>query len=83
MNMMMEQQPDPSATYTTCPRCGRNTLRTDRPAMNALSRTDNQTYVCGECGTDEGLAAMAAGMALHSKDAWRAPQAATLFMSEP
>lgn len=72
---------DPNATYTTCPRCGRNTLRTDRPAMNALSRTDNETYVCSECGTNEGLEAMAAGMALHSKDAWRAPEAATLRVS--
>ena len=82
MSMMMDA-PDPNARYTTCPRCGENTLRIDRPAMNALSRTDNLTYVCSRCGTEEGLQAMAAGMALHSKDAWRAPQAATLKMETP
>jgi predicted RNA-binding Zn-ribbon protein involved in translation (DUF1610 family) len=42
-------------TYTTCPRCGQETLRTDRPVMNALSRTDNKTYVCSPCGTDEAM----------------------------
>lgn len=42
-------------TYTSCPRCGENTLRTDRPVMNALSRRDNKTYVCSSCGTSEAL----------------------------
>lgn len=42
-------------TYTTCPRCGQETLRTDRVVMNALSRKDNKTYVCSPCGTDEAL----------------------------
>lgn len=42
-------------TYTTCPRCGENTLRTDRPVMNALSRSDNKTYVCSPCGTAEAM----------------------------
>lgn len=77
----MAHPEDPNAEYTTCPRCGQNTLRTDRPAMNALSRTDNETYVCSSCGTSEGLEAMAAGMALHSKEAWKAPEAATLRVS--
>lgn len=53
--MIFGQSYDPNAEYTTCPRCGRDTLRTDRPALNALSRTDNETYVCSECGTDEAL----------------------------
>lgn len=73
---------DPNGTYGTCPRCGEETLRLDRPAMNALSRTDNATYVCSRCGTNEGLEAMAAGMALHSKAAWRAPEAATHRLSD-
>jgi predicted RNA-binding Zn-ribbon protein involved in translation (DUF1610 family) len=42
-------------TFTNCPRCGENTLRTDRPVMNALSRKDNKTYVCSPCGTSEAL----------------------------
>jgi predicted RNA-binding Zn-ribbon protein involved in translation (DUF1610 family) len=42
-------------TFTSCPRCGENTLRTDRPVMNALSRRDNKTYVCSSCGTSEAL----------------------------
>lgn len=46
---------DEQATFAICPRCGNQKLRTDRPAMNALSRTDNQTYVCSDCGTAEAL----------------------------
>ena len=37
-----------------CPRCGRNTMRTDRPALNALSRYAD-VYICDECGTEEAL----------------------------
>ena len=38
-----------------CPVDGcENILRTPL-AMNALSRRDNKTYICGECGTMEGL----------------------------
>lgn len=75
----LEPANDPNAEYTICPRCGQNTLRVDRPFMNALSRTDDRTYVCSPCGTSEGLEAMAAGKRLHSQGAWRAPQAASLF----
>lgn len=42
-------------TFAPCPRCGENTLRTDRPALNALSRADNETYVCSPCGTAEAM----------------------------
>jgi predicted RNA-binding Zn-ribbon protein involved in translation (DUF1610 family) len=72
---------DPNATYGTCPRCGEETLRLDRPAMNALSRTDNETYVCSDCGTSEALEDFARGMSRHSKDAWKAPNAVTLHLS--
>lgn len=70
---------DPNAVYDTCPRCGEQTLRVDRPAMNALSRTDNKTYVCSDCGTSEGLEDFMRGMQRHSKDEWVAPQAAILL----
>lgn len=37
-----------------CPRCGTQPLD-DNLVRNALSRKDNQTYVCPSCGTDEAL----------------------------
>ena len=37
-----------------CPRCKKNTMR-DEEAMNALSRRDNETYICSPCGTAEAL----------------------------
>ena len=36
----------------TCPRCGKET--NDYPA---LSRTDNKTNICSQCGTDEAMTA--------------------------
>jgi hypothetical protein len=39
---------------TNCPRCG-EPLNQERPALNALSRVDNETYICSACGTMEGL----------------------------
>jgi hypothetical protein len=45
-----------------CPRCGigsylpySETWREGDPAPPALSRTDNRTYVCSSCGTDEAM----------------------------
>lgn len=38
---------------TTCPRCGENRMRAD--IVNALSRKDNETYICSSCGTDEAM----------------------------
>lgn len=46
---------DPGATWAPCPRCSLPRLRTDRPALNALSRTDNATHVCSPCGSDEAM----------------------------
>ena len=43
------------ATYGPCPRCGEEKYRTDREVMNALSRRDNKTYICSNCGTEEAL----------------------------
>jgi predicted RNA-binding Zn-ribbon protein involved in translation (DUF1610 family) len=82
MTAMAPEPYDPNAEYGTCPRCGEETLRTDRPAMNALSRTDNATYVCSGCGTSEALEDFARGMSRQSKDAWKSPQSATLLMTD-
>ena len=37
-----------------CPRCMTNEM-TDMLAGNALSRKDNETYVCSPCGEDESI----------------------------
>lgn len=36
-----------------CPKCGKETNR-----LLALSRTDNETMICDECGTKEALDAV-------------------------
>jgi hypothetical protein len=35
-----------------CPRCLRNTFY-EEEVMNALSRMDNESYICGDCGLYE------------------------------
>ena len=37
-----------------CPRCGRMTMNTERPMLNALSRYAD-VYICAKCGTDEAV----------------------------
>lgn len=37
-----------------CPRCKKNKLY-KIPALNSVSRRDNKTHICGECGTEEAL----------------------------
>ena len=37
-----------------CPRCKVRDLHPDE-VMNALSRKDNETYICSQCGTEEAL----------------------------
>ncbi len=37
-----------------CPRCGEPKID-EREVMNALSRRDNKTYICSDCGTEEAL----------------------------
>ena len=39
-----------TTTERTCPKCG--CIYTERPA---LSRTDNETLICPDCGTREAL----------------------------
>jgi predicted RNA-binding Zn-ribbon protein involved in translation (DUF1610 family) len=38
----------------TCPRCGLMKMR-DIEVQNALSRRDNKTHICSDCGTEEAL----------------------------
>jgi hypothetical protein len=45
-----------------CPRCEQNRFtpygvdwEPSMPALPALSRADNKTYICSECGQDEAL----------------------------
>lgn len=45
----------------TCPKCGRN--YTERPA---LSRLDNETLICPDCGTREALDSM--GISIEEQD---------------
>lgn len=35
-----------------CPRCHEGTMR-EVKSHNALSRRDNKTYICSQCGTEE------------------------------
>ena len=37
-----------------CPRCETNKLHS-KESSNALSRIDNETYVCSDCAKEEGL----------------------------
>ena len=38
----------------TCPRCKLLALE-DIDVRNSLSRKDNKTYICNQCGTDEAM----------------------------
>ncbi len=39
-----------------CPRCEKERLWIgENKALNALSRSDNKTYVCSPCGRDEAI----------------------------
>lgn len=40
--------------YKQCPRCGKERLH-PVPALNALSRRDNSTYICSPCGSHEAV----------------------------
>lgn len=41
-----------------CPSCNINELHEDE-VMNSLSRTDNETYICNDCGTKEAMEELA------------------------
>lgn len=51
--MLSEQEMD-EMSEDVCPRCESTLLHTQR-AMDALSRRDNETYVCSACGEDEAV----------------------------
>jgi len=36
----------------TCPRCKKKTMHNKR-VWNSLSRRDNNTYICNDCGNEE------------------------------
>lgn len=60
---------------TICPKCGQNTLyRQPYEAWNAVSRLDNRTYICPECGTLEALETIMAGSPA-PKSRWTLPHA--------
>lgn len=40
--------------YKECPRCNEMTLNADE-VMNSLSRKDNSTYICNNCGVAEAM----------------------------
>lgn len=46
----MERDANGNILPWECPRCGKET--NDYPA---LSRTDNKTNICSQCGTDEAM----------------------------
>ena len=39
---------------TLCPSCNNNKLNPEQ-VMNALSRKDNKTYICSDCGIAEAM----------------------------
>jgi len=45
---------EPKLSEKLCPRCKENYLY-EEEALNALSRVDNETYICPPCGTGEAL----------------------------
>ena len=50
----MNEQEMQDMALDVCPRCESRLLHTQR-AMDALSRRDNETYVCSPCGEDEAV----------------------------
>jgi hypothetical protein len=70
-----------------CPRCGGDVPNAEHKGQypGALSRWDNQTYVCSACGQDEALSQYAAHLAgddpgeavhpLHGVQPWAYPPA--------
>ena len=55
--MEEHQMKEETATTRICPICGR--AYTERPA---LSRTDNVTLICPDCGTRQALEALGVGV---------------------
>lgn len=53
---MVEKIVYDNTTPKTCPKCGK--VYTDYPA---LSRVDNETYICPSCGVKEAIEALTLG----------------------
>lgn len=53
---------------TTCPRCAARPVRDDWHPHGALSRTDDLTEVCSDCGLDEAI--MSWGGRLQPQTEW-------------
>jgi len=49
----MMGQPLPPFT-DICPKCGRKKVYEEK-VLNKLSRRDNKTYICQDCGNDEAV----------------------------
>lgn len=59
--------------YPICPRCGGYIPNNERPGEypGALSRTDNETYVCSWCGELEAMEQLLLGAPMPKKQ-WEA-----------
>lgn len=53
-----------------CPRCGRETDIQRLPLRQALSRKDNETYICSSCGVDEAMLDLRAQVQGIEADVW-------------
>src|SRR3982751_3001078 len=49
-----------------CPRCKVNELN-PKMVMNTLSRKDNETYICADCGTAEAIEELMASFTIEEK----------------
>ena len=52
-----------------CPRCKQMKLHPEQ-VLNALSRRDNETYICSPCGTDEAMIDWAASTQIVRDREW-------------
>ena len=52
-----------------CPRCKKDKLRKPK-AHNALSRRDNKTYICSDCGVSEAMFDFTVHSSLQTERAW-------------
>jgi len=53
----------------TCPRCGEPGMNED-PALNALSRRDNKTYICSPCGNAEAIYDLHLALVRENESRW-------------
>lgn len=61
---------------TYCPKCGKRTLlEPPYESWNSLSRVDNETYICSDCGTLETFEQLTYGQPA-PKSSWVLPQLA-------